>query len=73
MARVTESTNIESPNTEWAGVAAGEKILVGDCANALLANKKKLHPTTARGGITFSGMAIELSPDFYSSSLFFSY
>jgi hypothetical protein len=33
MARVTESTSIESPNSEWAGVAAGSKMLVGDSAN----------------------------------------
>jgi hypothetical protein len=51
MASVTESTSIESPNTEWAGVAAGSKMLVGDFANAVPANRDKLHTTPRTGRI----------------------
>ena len=39
MHSVTDSTSIDSPNTEWAGVAAGSKMLVGDSADPLPARR----------------------------------
>lgn len=39
MARVTESTNRERPKAVRAGVPAGSKMFVGDCAEAVPATK----------------------------------
>ena len=42
MTSVMESTNIDRPKTERAGVPAGSKMLVGDCAHAVPATKDTL-------------------------------
>ena len=46
IARVTESTSIERPKIECAGVAAGLKMLVGDCAD--LARARNAAPYAAK-------------------------
>ena len=51
MARVTESTNNERPKAVRAGVPAGSKMFVGDCAEAVPAIKDMTAPNHMRADL----------------------